>query len=155
MPSIRLELLIRRLLSAKMIPLLGASLRESFIELMGENEARQLPSMRSLPWGSILVGCILLAVVYEQLIYIYRRWRYNYKGPLFVIPFLGGIVEMGGYLPRSLSGRNGGHCHAGIVARWESGESFPSAPHGLRIIRWHGNASAPPLFAQQSCGVLP
>jgi hypothetical protein len=71
---------------------------------------------------AVLALCLIAALlVLEQLSYMYKRWKLGLTGPLFVVPLIGGIVEMGEWDAAALwslrggcstSAARGGACHA-------------------------------------------
>ena len=75
-----------------------STLREAWATFLGD-AGRPLPSVKTLFVGTnLLYLCIISLlgfVAFEQLHYLYRRWKYGYAGPLFVVPLIGAIVEMG------------------------------------------------------------
>jgi hypothetical protein len=58
----------------------------------------------------LALGIVAALVVLEQLSYMYKRWKLGLSGPLLVVPFIGGIVEMGEcglHAPRSTTPQRG------------------------------------------------
>ena len=51
-------------------------------------------AQRSSPNWPALLGGIVFLLVLDQVLYVYKKLRYGYAGPLFTVPFLGGIAQM-------------------------------------------------------------
>lgn len=41
------------------------------------------------------LAAVVAFLILDQALYAFKRWKYQYAGPAFTVPFLGGIVEMG------------------------------------------------------------
>ena len=75
----------------------ATTLRESLTVALGDRALPTWPpaSLQHVSLPAAILCVIIVLIVWEQSVYLYKRWKMGLDGPRFVVPFLGGILEMG------------------------------------------------------------